>query len=141
MSVLLLPYSPPTAEFEYETPHKVLYDTYNVLIALKAVAKRVVRTPVHLERMRGDFTLHKRLASLSICAQEARYEELAEEAWNNTWTMLHDTDDWRLDKGTDFNSGTVHSKQYKSIGRVSKLQVTARLTSQTANVHVYFMLA
>ena len=109
-------------------------------LTLKAVAKRVVCSTTYDisgENAWRFYVTQAAVAFLSVCAQEARYEELAEEAWNNTWTMLHDTDDWRLDKGTDFNTGTVHSKQYKSIGRVSKLQVTARLTSQTAICILY----
>ena len=57
------------------------------------------------------------------CPQAAAYEEMASETWTSTAAVLHDDQDWRLDKGTDLNTGTVHSKQYKGVGRVAKLQV------------------
>ena len=47
----------------------------------------------------------------------------AEKTWSIAWEILHDRDGWNRDLGNSIRTGTVYSKTYQEIGRVSKLEV------------------
>ena len=55
------------------------------------------------------------------------YMQLAESSWQTAWEILHDTDGWTLDTGDNLSTGLVYHKYYTSLGKVSKLQVRAKL--------------
>ena len=62
-----------------------------------------------------------------LCSQNEEYIRIGEFAWNRSWEVLHDTDGWKLHKGSDLDTGTVHSKRYENEGNCFKLQVMFQL--------------
>ena len=70
----------------------------------------------------------------------AEYMEIAEYAWKRTWEILHDTDDWRHDKGTDLNTGAVHSKHFPGEGRCFKQQVWIIISFSLIHQYLFIKL-
>ena len=58
-----------------------------------------------------------------VLLQNNEYVKIGEAAWDRSWEILHDQDGWKLHKGSDLDTGTVHSKKFENEGNCFKLQV------------------
>ena len=56
--------------------------------------------------------------------QQDEFLAIADHTWDRAWEILHDDDGWKLEKGSDLQTGLVHSKHYPETGKCFKLQVT-----------------
>ena len=58
--------------------------------------------------------------------------------WDLTWSILTEESGWTLASGKSLNSGQVYYKNFKSLGRVTKLKVSRFSLVVTTNEMGFF---